>query len=72
MSVNIINLNSKAYTLTVKELTDGKAYEDQMGDIYIANKTNDIRAFSICGNYIADSYTPGYFREVNLNITVEN
>lgn len=60
------------YALTATDLRDGRIYESEFGDIYVGNKYDAVRAFSLCGSALIFEGTGEKFREINATLTVNS
>lgn len=76
MSVNIIKKAGFAKGIKPRDMKDGHAYMGNYNIIYIGNtvQMNDmtIKAFSVCGHYIAlESDEDDLYIEIDLDIIVK-
>jgi hypothetical protein len=71
MTITILNSSNREYPLTVEDIEDSRAYESSTRVIYIGNSTENIKAFSLCGNYILCSGQTSALREINLEVAVK-
>lgn len=68
MTVIFEEMDKESFKLRVSEIEDGKAYEDERGDIYIGNCCGGIIAFSLSGNAILYANAERRLREITIHV----